>query len=503
MTSPFAATRRIVILVHRWMGVALALLLPAWCVSGIVMIYRGYPEITDADRLARLPRLDAGRITIPAAEAARTANWNGPPAEVRLLTLDGRPAWELGMGRDAIVVFADDGTRRGAITDADADRAAASWAGRSATEARRLPITAPDQWTLLGGLRSVRPLHRYVWPDGQHVYVDGSTGQVVQHTTSASRAWAYAGAIPHWLYFTPLRVRTSLWSQVVIWTSAAGTLATLLGLVAVAMVFSWSRRYRVAGEPRRLPYRGWTRWHAIGGAVVGVLVVTWAFSGLLSMGPFDTLDRMTGKREAASQTLQRRRELLAALEGPGEPSLESYTRAPAEALAALGGFQTVRLELGWFDGRPHYRAIDGAGRIRVLTMDGPVRDTLGEEDVLRLVRGGLQASVTDLRVQREFDAYYVDRRGERPLPVVRVTLVGTGNPRFYVDPRTGRIAGAYHEGQWIERWLYQGLHSWNLPWLYAHRPLWDILIITALAGATALCVTSLVLAWRVLGRSLR
>lgn len=503
MTSPFAATRRIVILVHRWMGVALALLLTVWCVSGIVMLYRGYPEITDADRLARLPRLDAGRITIPAAEAARTANWNGPPAEVRLLTLDGRPAWELGMGRDAIVVFADDGTRRGAITDADADRAAASWAGRSATEARRLPVTAPDQWTLLGGLRSVRPLHRYVWPDGQHVYVDGSTGQVVQHTTSASRAWAYAGAIPHWLYFTPLRVRTSLWSQVVIWTSAAGTLATLLGLVAVAMVFSWGRRYRVAGEPRRLPYRGWTRWHAIGGAVVGALVVTWAFSGLLSMGPFETLDRMTGKREAASQTQQRRRELLAALAGPGEPSLESYTRAPAEALAALGGFQAVRLELGWFDGHPHYRAIDGAGRIRVLTMDGPVRDTLGEEDVLRLVRGGLQASVTDLRVQREFDAYYVDRRGERPLPVVRVTLAGTGNPRFYVDPRTGRIAGAYHEAQWIERWLYQGLHSWNLPWLYAHRPLWDVLIITALAGATALCVTSLVLAWRVLGRSLR
>ena len=56
---------------------------------------------------------------------------------------------------------------------------------------------------------------------------------------------------------------------------------------------------------------------------------------------------------------------------------------------------------------------------------------------------------------------------------------------------------------WVSRWLYNGLHSLNFPWLYNYRPLWDIVVITFMLGGTALCVTSLILAWRVLGRKLR
>ena len=55
----------------------------------------------------------------------------------------------------------------------------------------------------------------------------------------------------------------------------------------------------------------------------------------------------------------------------------------------------------------------------------------------------------------------------------------------------------------MERWLYHGLHSLNFPWLYNYRPLWDIVVITFMAGGKVLCVTSLILAWRLLGRKLR
>ena len=54
----------------------------------------------------------------------------------------------------------------------------------------------------------------------------------------------------------------------------------------------------------------------------------------------------------------------------------------------------------------------------------------------------------------------------------------------------------------MSRWLYHGLHSLDFPWLYNYRPLWDIVVITFMVGGTALCVTSLILAWRVLGRKL-
>jgi hypothetical protein len=43
----------------------------------------------------------------------------------------------------------------------------------------------------------------------------------------------------------------------------------------------------------------------------------------------------------------------------------------------------------------------------------------------------------------------------------------------------------------------------NFPWLYNHRPAWDIVVIGFMLGGTALSVTSLVMAWQVLGRKLR
>jgi hypothetical protein len=74
--------------------------------------------------------------------------------------------------------------------------------------------------------------------------------------------------------------------------------------------------------------------------------------------------------------------------------------------------------------------------------------------------------------------------------------------RYYIDPKTGRTVGNYSSRNWINRWLYHGLHSLDFPWLYNYRPLWDIVVITLMLGGTALCVTSLVLTYRVLARKL-
>jgi len=78
-------------------------------------------------------------------------------------------------------------------------------------------------------------------------------------------------------------------------------------------------------------------------------------------------------------------------------------------------------------------------------------------------------------------------------------LNDAGHSRYYVDPKTARVVGSYSSRAWMSRWLYHGLHSLDFPWLYDHRPLWDIVVITVMLGGTALGVTALILAWRVLG----
>ena len=111
--------------------------------------------------------------------------------------------------------------------------------------------------------------------------------------------------------------------------------------------------------------------------------------------------------------------------------------------------------------------------------------------------GGADISKLD-----QYDRYYLDRRRQRPLPVILAQMHDAEHTRYYIDPRTARVVGTYSSRNWMSRWLYHGLHSLDFPWLYNYRPLWDIVVITFMVGGTALCVTSLILAWRVLGRKL-
>ena len=80
----------------------------------------------------------------------------------------------------------------------------------------------------------------------------------------------------------------SQWSRIVIWSSGIGTFAAILGIVIGIWMYSPSKRYRYAGAPTSIPYRGQKRWHTIFGLIFGLGAATWAFSGMLSMDPFPT-----------------------------------------------------------------------------------------------------------------------------------------------------------------------------------------------------------------------
>jgi hypothetical protein len=504
------ALKRTLIFVHRWLGVALSALFLLWFVSGIVMMYWSFPEVTSEDRLQRAPALNAAAIQLDAAEALAAAGAEAPPSPPHLTTFDGRPVYRIaagsGPGRRGgppTIVYADDGTEQRVVDAAMMDRAAARWSGRPVEEAAKVSIEEVDQWTV-GALRSLRPLFKYSWPDGQQVYVNGRSGEVVQYTTTASRFWAYLGAIPHWLYFTPLRKHQQEWFSVVVYSSLVGTLSALLGVVIVVWMYSPRKRYRHAGTPTAIPYRGWKRWHAIAGLFFGVVTTTWAFSGLLSMGPFPIMDRLADLAvPRASRDGVGAPDLATALRGAAPVPLSAYSaKHPRQAVAELRDFEVKELELSAFDGQAVYLASNGRGETRIVPVAGPAVSGFDPEDVMRVVRLAAGEHLSELRLMHEYDAYYLDRRSERPLPVVYVRMNDAAASRYYIDPATARVVGAYNARNWVSRWLYHGLHSLDFPWLYAHRPLWDIVVITLMLGGTALCMTSIVLTWRVLARKL-
>ena len=117
-------------------------------------------------------------------------------------------------------------------------RVAAAWTGQpanAATDRVGRGSRSVDGWRRLS---RARPLWKYSWPNGEQVYVSENTGEVVQYTTTGSRLGAYVGAIPHWLYFTPLRKHGPEWSRLVIWSSGIGTFAALLGVVIGIWMYS-------------------------------------------------------------------------------------------------------------------------------------------------------------------------------------------------------------------------------------------------------------------------
>ena len=504
MLRPTTILKRSLIFVHRWLGVALSVIFLLWFASGIVIMYWSYPDVTAGDRLQRAPVLDPTTITVSPEDAYTALGRDQSPAAVCLNSFDGRPVYRFDGGcggSGGAIVFADDGTSP-RIDEATIDRAAAAWTGLPVSAAVKEPVEEVDQWTV-GELRTVRPLYKYSWPDGQQVYVNGNTAEVAQYTTTASRFWAYLGAIPHWLYFTPLRKHPAEWFSFVVWSSLVGTVAALMGVVIAVWMYSPHKRYRYAGAPTSVPYRGWKRWHMIIGLFFGVVTTTWAFSGLLSMGPFPIMNRLTELAVGSEPVRGEVPDMTHALRGSEEFRLASYSAKPASAaIASLRDSEVKELEYTSFGGDEFYLASNGKRETRVVPVIGAPRTSFEIDDVVRVVREAAGSGVAELRVMDEYDAYYLDRRGERPLPVIQVRMNDAASTRYYIDPKTARVVGTYDAREWVGRWLYHGLHSLDFPWLYKHRPLWDIVVITLMLGGTAICVTSLVLTWRVLERKL-
>lgn len=497
---------RFAVFLHRWMGVALSLLFLMWFVSGIVMMYWTFPGVTARQRLDRAPVLDASGVKISPEEAFAVLRRDGAPSQVLLNSFDGRPAYRFRVGRSESVVYADTGTEQVMVPENMRRRAATAWAGPDAGVAAEAQVTEPDQWTVQGQLRNLLPLWKYSFADGQQIYVSGLTGEVVQYTTSDSRFWAYLGAIPHWMYFTPLRIHQKEWTNFVVWSSGIGTIAGILGIVVGIWLYSPRRRYRYAGQPTSIPYKGQKRWHTILGLFFGLMACTWAFSGMMSLDPFPA---STGG-PAGGRGRERNRGFEAtglaripnALRGARFKMAAFSDRHPADALRAAGTFGVKELELTTVAGEPVYVATSGTGENLFIPIKGAPFTDFGEQRAIEAIRRAAQPAKLDIRLLSQYDLYYLDRRREKPLPVLLVTESGSDAARYYVDPKTARVVGNYSSARWMSRWLYHGFHSLDFPWLYNYRPLWDIVVITLMLGGTALCVTSLILTWQVLERKI-
>jgi uncharacterized iron-regulated membrane protein len=501
--------RRFLILAHRYLGIPLSFLFVVWFASGVAMIYvGGMPALSAQDRLAHLPELDLAAVRISPAEAARRA-LDESPAEVTLLTVLGRPAYRI----DGATVFADDGEALAPLDGAAARTVAAKFVGAAEDRIRFVrTIEAPDQWTLQ--LARALPLEKFAVDDGRgtEVYVSPETAEVALATTARARAFAWIATIPHWFYFAALRVNQPLWYRTVVWAAELGCVLAVLGLALGVAQFRKSTPFSFSKSIR---YTGWMRWHYVLGVFFGVFALTWVFSGLLSMEPFDWTN---------ARGLEVSPDALTG--GPLE--LERFAPFDAGAWTDLrAGRPLKEIELRRILDDPYYVArfapstpvsadakrerlhqpYDVAGRAEPTTelVDARTlqarREPFATDTLLDRLRSGVGAArIASHDLLSDYDSYYYSRNREAPLPVLRVKFDDPLETWVYVDPRASRVLATVHRLNRVERWLYNGLHSLDFAFWYSRRPLWDIGMIALLAGALVSSAIGLCLGLRRLWR---
>ena len=495
--------RRALIFTHRYLGIPLSVLFVLWFVTGIAMIYvGGMPTLSAQARLEHLPELDLAAVRYtPAEAAAQAASGFG---RVALTTVLDRPAYRFASPYGTATVFADTGAPLDDIDIETARGVAAKFLGRSASELElERTVERPDQWTLQAG-RDL-PLYKFTVADGSgtEVYVSPQAGEVRLVTTTKTRTLAWIATIPHWFYITPLRANQPLWYWTVVGASGLGCLLALLGLVLGVTQFHKSTPFRWSSAVR---YQGWMRWHYISGVVFGIFALTWVFSGLLSMEPFDW---------ANADSLEISGDALTG--GPVE--LEQFPPFAAESWTALlRGRELKEIDFRRVDDAPYYLArytasvaepdprrerlhqpypISGRAEPQHMLVDAR---TLGERTepfatemlLARLGAAAPAATIVTHELLTDYDSYYYSRNRQAALPVLRVKFNDPLETWVYVDPALGQLVASIHRLHRIERWLYNGLHSLDFGFWYDRRPLWDIGMILLSLGAL---VTSTIGMW--------
>ena len=473
---------KVFLFVHRILGALLSILFVAWFLSGLVMIYHNFPRVTQSQRLAKMDYLKADSLP----EWKEIEQRLPKDERVKQVTLDcylGQNVFHIRTDKGQYDIPARSGETLPSI-DGDRIRKVASLWNESAT-IRIDTLYQLEQWIPFGRLKEEFPIYKFYFDDKEkhQLYISSKTGNVLQYTDKESRFWAWIGAIPHWVYFTSLRQDAYLWIKTVVWLSGIGC------LMCIAGIYLGIRDFRLARKRGKVsPYKkAWYKWHHITGTVFGLFVLTFCFSGMMSLArvqdwgiksklPFNPME------ELAKQA----------------PSPADYVLDYREAIAHYPG-QIRQLSWSSFGNIPYYTLRKTNGKIYLDARMKNIKPlSLKEEEVMTILKR-IHESPTKFSLMEHFDDYYLARKMKLALPVYKIEIDDIESSTYYVDPKSGRTRYIDNPARWMH-WMYPALHSLRIRFLIEHPVLWNTVMWGLMLGGTFVSISGLYLAFKYLKR---
>jgi PepSY-associated TM region len=473
---------RVLIWLHRWWGVLFCLLFAMWFASGVAMHFVPFPARSDPAHFAGSVPIDPEAIAHGPAEAV-AASGVDDALRVRLVGRSDQPIYLISGPSGTRALRARDLGDAGVHSDRaarDIAIAEARQRGLDPSHAGAADRVDYDQWTVSGDYDSDRPLYRIALNDinGTDLYLSSTTGDIAVVTTRQMRLLNYVGSIAHWIYPTALRHHGHAWSALLWWLSLLATIGASFGVI-IGLI-------RLGSSSRRTgpPYRGLQAWHYRFGLVCAPFVLSWIFSGWLSM---DNGLLFSGGANRA--------DVLAIADRPAWDKLDpdELHRLPA---------RLTEIEWFAFDGRIYRRVRDGAGGQLLFQAapepnPAPAPRTFLQPDEINPVAKRLGSACSDASLIAADDAY----EGMRAAPGAPMYRIACGDIWFDIDGATGALVNRLDPSRRSYRWLFGGLHTLNFPWL--QHPAWlrSALIVVLCGCGFVFSLTGVVIGWRRLRHS--
>jgi ribosome-associated translation inhibitor RaiA len=479
-------TLKLLVKLHKVLGIALCIPFCIWFLSGTVLIYKGFPHFSQADSYRLLAKIESSSLK----EIQTPAKL--PKGKVSLEMQDGKLVYKVGKGDKAAQLFeANTLAKLSKPTRQQCINNALKLVQNSDTLRVELK-TKLDIWTPWEQYRASLPFYKVYLNDTERTeaYISAKNGAIVQASTRAERVYAAIGAIPHYIIFKYLSLESPLWNIILITLLLIGAAMSIFGIV-VGLV-------RIPQRGKGMsPYKnGWLRWHHIVGIVFGLFTVTFCLSAYVGVNGVPQWVAHDSSEvdylKEWSKPIKDRERYQKCL-----PLLCNYVNYSEG---------TKRIALTSCLGEPAFVVYQNKlDEPKTLTVDS---DSLVEVSKIEIEKIASYAKkqfgdtiVKSAEEIRSYDSYYQKTRmGSRPLPAYKITINDTDGTWLYVSPKTGEIVTTSTKEKRAERWLYRGMHTFNIQWLKEHEWLRKILLLVVCLGGFVVSITGTMLAIRWLVR---
>jgi hypothetical protein len=472
---------------HRILGTVLCILFLAWFLSAFVMMYHGFPKITEKDKIAHLDRISENLpgmsdVTkrIPAIDTIQTVTLN------RYMN---QTVFHITTNNDKYDLPADSTQTTPPINGEYIRKVATLWCHAPIIKIDTL--NQLDQFIPFGKLKKELPIYKFHFADAERhiIYIGSKSGDALQSTDNSSRFWAWMGPIPHWVYFTWLRQNAELWSWVVIILAAFGCLMVIAGLWIAIDVWKKTHRNKHGFSPYK---KKWYHWHYVSGIIFGLFALTFCFSGMMSLVDMDHIIKPKLKTDPI--------EILS-----GTINVADYS----DYRKILLSHHDVR-QIEWrkFGNIPYFIVKSKKKTIYLNAEDSALRPlnltATNVIDAIQKVYG--DHSTIKAESINHFELFYRDMKnmykGMTQLPVWKVTVNDADNSLYYIQPQTGNVKYINTAARW-QYWCYTAFHRLRIPGLNESSSLRKSIIWILLLGGSVVSVSGVVLGVRYIERLCR